>query len=378
MKRLIKLFIIITLVILVTACQAPPQVSAEQRIFLDLSLEFLGEYKLPKIKFQDTSVGGISGITYDPQKNLFYAVSDDRGELAKPRFYTFNVLFSKENERIKIDEVKVIKVTTLVDLQGRDYPRGAIDLEGIALSPTGTIFISSEGNVGNGIPPFIGEFDLKTGKQLKNLPIPERYLPDSPQTKGVRDNLAFESLTISSPGLATGDPYRLFAATESNLVQDTLADSPEVRIRLMHYLIDAIGSPSLVAEHVYLLEPGTSDVLNNGLSELTTLNKEGFLLSLERTLGLAGFGVKIFQVANAGATDTSKFINLQPEVGAIKPLEKKLLLDLSTLGIELDNLEGMTLGPRLADGSQSLLLVSDDNFTEEQVTQFLLFRLQEK
>jgi hypothetical protein len=38
----------------------------------------------------------------------------------------------------------------------------------------------------------------------------------------------------------------------------------------------------------------------------------------------------------------------------------------------------MTLGPRLADGSRSLILVSDDNFNPNQVNQFLLFRLKEK
>ena len=49
--------------------------------------------------------------------------------------------------------------------------------------------------------------------------------------------------------------------------------------------------------------------------------------------------------------------------------------DFQQLGIYVDNIEGMTLGPRLSDGSQSLILVSDDNFNEEQVTQFWLFRL---
>ena len=43
--------------------------------------------------------------------------------------------------------------------------------------------------------------------------------------------------------------------------------------------------------------------------------------------------------------------------------------------IDLDNLEGMTFGPRFADGSQTLFLVSDDNFNAEQTTQLLLFRL---
>lgn len=61
-------------------------------------------------------------------------------------------------------------------------------------------------------------------------------------------------------------------------------------------------------------------------------------------------------------------------LGQIEPLKKRLLLDLRQLGIELDNLEGMTLAP-LPDGSQGLLLVSDDNFRDEQVTQLLIFRL---
>jgi hypothetical protein len=52
-----------------------------------------------------------------------------------------------------------------------------------------------------------------------------------------------------------------------------------------------------------------------------------------------------------------------------------LLLDLDELGIPLDNVEGLTLGPRLPDGGRSIVLVSDDNFAASQFTQFLLFAL---
>ena len=100
-------------------------------------------------------------------------------------------------------------------------------------------------------------------------------------------------------------------------------------------------------------------------------------LSLERSFGFSGFGAKIFQVIIGNATDTSGIASLKGNLGQIEPLKKKLLLDLSELGIELDNLEGMTLGPVLPDGSRSLVLVSDDNFRDEQVSQFLLFRLVE-
>ena len=56
-------------------------------------------------------------------------------------------------------------------------------------------------------------------------------------------------------------------------------------------------------------------------------------------------------------------------------MKKTLLLDLRTLGIPLDNVEGMTLGPKLPDGRRSLMLVSDNNFAASQFTQFLLFAL---
>jgi hypothetical protein len=83
---------------------------------------------------------------------------------------------------------------------------------------------------------------------------------------------------------------------------------------------------------------------------------------------------KIWQIFTGDANDTSaiKSFRNSPNVRSIR---KKLVLDLATLGIKLDNLEGMTIGPRLADSSQSLILVSDDNFSNNQFTQFLVFRL---
>lgn len=53
--------------------------------------------------------------------------------------------------------------------------------------------------------------------------------------------------------------------------------------------------------------------------------------------------------------------------------EKQLLLDFADLGLTLDNIEGMTFGPQLPDGRQSLVVVSDNNFSETQFTQVLTF-----
>lgn len=389
-KLLFRAFLGILLIISLTACGSIRRVSAEERMFLDLSLEFVGEYQLPKQTFQDTVVGGLSGITYDRAKNRFYAVSDDRSNFAPARFYTLDLkLKSSETGQLGIDKIDIEGVTFLKNEKGETYPAGEIDLEGIGLSPRDTLYISSEGAIAKKIRPFIGEFDLKTGEVLKSVKIPQRFFFDDSKSKGqnpksndvqpqgIQDNLGFEALTLGLSSVLKDDPFRLFTATESALLQDSPPKTPQedTRIRMMHYVVNPFDEPLLVAEHLYKLDPAADDVLVSGLCELTALEKEGYLLSLERSFGLSGFGAKIYQLVNSNATDTSRILAFQGPLTKVVPMRKKLLLDLSELGIELDNLEGMTLGKKFPDGSQLLVLVSDDNFKNEQVNQFLVFRL---
>ncbi len=58
-------------------------------------------------------------------------------------------------------------------------------------------------------------------------------------------------------------------------------------------------------------------------------------------------------------------------------MTKTLIADLATThGVPpLDNIEGIALGPVLPDGRQSLVFVSDNNFSPAQVTQFLAFAM---
>jgi len=383
---LLLVLVTILLSFLTTACEPSEAITAEQRTFLNLSLDFLGEYQLPKQKFKDTPVGGLSALTYDRQRDRFYALSDDRSQFAPARFYTLKLTLDPLlTEKMSLEKVEVEDVTFLTDKNGEPFAKGSLDPEGIALSPKGTVFISSEGSPNQGIAPFIEEFDLKTGQQKQGLRIPERYLPSDPTKedqppRGIQENLGFESLTLEPGSLAAagGDPYRLFTATESALFQDSLPATSieQTRIRLMHYLIGGFAPPTLVTEHVYLLDPLPDGATSNGLTDLATVDTGGHFLSLERSYGLlSGAGAKIFQLAVSAATDTSGIPTLKGDLSRINIVQKKLLLDLSKLGIYLDNLEGMALGPRLPDGTQSLVLVSDDNFNDIQITQFLLFRL---
>ncbi|OKH14598.1 esterase-like activity of phytase family protein [[Limnothrix rosea] IAM M-220] len=352
----------------------PQPAPTNPRTFLsNLTVEFLDEYHILDTSFQDTKIGGLSAINYDPRRGVFYALSDDRSNFDPARFYELSIKLDEAGVIPQIESVNFEKIVTLTDAEGNSFSRGTIDPEGLSLSPRNSLFIASEGVTKQQINPFVKEFNLN-GQEIDNLRIPERFLPLSDE-QGVQDNLGFEALSLSTPSIAPEDPFRLFVAPESSLTQDNSPENISQPIRFLHYVINPIGNPVLIGEHLYPLEPTPEGVVANGLVELIALPKEGYLLSLERTYGLGGAGAKLFQTTIGNATDTSRIESIPELADTITPMQKTLLFDLRTIGIGLDNLEGMTLGPKLADGSQSLVLISDNNFSENQVNQVLLFRL---
>ncbi|MEB3829116.1 esterase-like activity of phytase family protein [Phormidium sp. CCY1219] len=334
--------------------------------FSNSRIEYLGQVKFPTgLEFENTQIGGLSGITYDPERNLYYAISDDRALTGPARFYTLT---------IDLDPLQVTPtaVTVLLSQDNTPFASYRLDPEGIALSKRDSFFISSEGDVNRNIPPFIKEFN-REGKAINTLPIPDKFLPGERQ--GIRNNLAFESLTL------TRSDRLLYTATESALVQDGAEANPEAGspIRILQYnLIE--GKP--VGEFLYMTEP----VLNppktpeafsiNGVVELLAVD-ETKLLSLERGFTEEiGNRILLYEVDLSEATDIRQIESLgDRDLNGIQLAEKKLLLDLQDLPIALDNIEGMTWGPDLADGRRSLILISDNNFNPLQVTQVLAFAI---
>lgn len=382
-RQIIASFAALTVLSLVflSGC-ALPQVSAEERLFLPVNIELLDVAVLPKQTFEETPVGGLSALAYDPTQNVFYALSDDRGRLAPPRFYTLEIGTETvpSSDLPKIQSVQVADVTFLRDEGGDVYASDRLDPEGMVLSPRQTLFIASEGVAAANSPPALNEYDLPSGNLKTEFRLPNRYLPgeqsDSPQ--GIRDNQGLEALTlgpISSAGAF--EPFRLFVATESALAQDFNED-PAIPLtnRFLHYLIGPDQS-TLISEHAYPLSLEPLGAISNGLTELLAIDSGGHFLALERVYGIRGFEVKLFQIATGGATDISTLDQL-PSLEGINPIRKQLLLDFASLEgpvNALDNLEGMTFGAPFPDGSASLWIISDDNFSAEQTTQIWLFRL---
>jgi hypothetical protein len=336
-------------------------------------IDFIGEATFPSsTTFQNTPFGGLSGITYDEKKQIYYAISDDRSEKAPARFYTLKIDLSKG--KLRDGGVVPIGVKLLQNEKNQNFSRGTVDTEGIALSNGESVFISSEGDASQLINPFIKEFSLTSGKEINNLPIPDKFLPSSEGKKGVRNNLALENLTI------TPDKQYLFTASENALIQDGTEAKSGVPTycRILRYNL-ATNQPD--KEYLYKTE-AVKPLINltgkyaQGLPDLHAIDNQGHFISIERAFTGLGFGISLFQVSLEDATDISNINSLiATNLKDIKPVQKKLLLDLRKLDVLLDNVEGLTLGSRLGDGQLSLILVSDNNFQSIQRTQFLAFKL---
>ena len=338
----------------------------------------------------DVPVGGLSGVTYDAANNRYYAISDDRSSNA--RFYTFTL-------DPVTNAVTFTNVIQLKDASGTPFALNKLDPEGIALTKNGTVFISSEGEAnpaaGRVSNPFVKEFSLTTGQELRSLTVPTKFLPvvqdtngsgtinaGDTQTSGIRNNLAFESLTISP------DQKTLFTATENALFQDGVVADVNVgtRSRIVQY---NLTTGQAEKEYLYNTDPVAFPVpantpnpfSTNGLVDLLAIDNRGTFLALERsfTTGLTGTGntIKIYEITLQGATDISTNVSLSSltseQLAAIAPVQKRLLLNLDDLALPTgtDNIEGITFGPKLADGRQSIMLVSDNNFSAAQFTQIL-------
>lgn len=367
-----SLTILFCSLILLTACSIP-QVSAEDRMFVDLSLNFLGKYELSNpILSTDQPVSQLSSLTYQvpgygtstDNKIQFYGLSDAVTTESPAKFYTFNFNLDP-SESIPLKDITVEGLTILKDKQEQPLLENQVYPESIAFSPRHSVFISTENLENVNTPPLIAEYDLKTGELKNTVPLSPFYLPqfnESEQTQGVEPQFGFKALTISPDGFSPDgrDPFRLFTITEKPLIQDR---DPELatKLRLLHYVI-ADRASFLVSETLYLL-----DETSQGLVDIAAA-KGGILLSLEQSKDTG----KIYQLFTGDATDTSRMVSLKGNLTKVQPVRKKILLDLQNLGIPLQQLKGMTLGSRLPDGSQSLVLIGEDN---HNTTQVLLFSL---
>lgn len=349
------------------------------------SLKFIGEYLLPdKTDFAGTRVGGLSGIDYNPADSLYYLISDDRSEYNPARYYTARIVLSEKG----IAGLRFVNVVSLRQKSGSLYPSREQDSlyvpdpEGLRLNvKTGEIVWSNEGEriVRNGYAILQNPSVNLTGKNglLKDTFVLPPNLHVSAREAGPRRNGVFEGLTFAD------DFKALYVNVEEPLYEDGpragLNDST-AWIRIIKYKVQ---TKSPVAQFAYRIDPVAREPIPkgafkiNGVPDILAVNNHQLLVT-ERSFssGYRTCNVKVYLAEITGAEDVSAVASLNERPPG-KWLEKRLLLNMDDLGINVYNIEGASFGPRLPNGKRSLLFVADDNFSGEEKTQFLLFEIEE-
>ncbi|MEN8042168.1 MAG: esterase-like activity of phytase family protein [Actinomycetota bacterium] len=343
-------------------------------------IEFIGEVIVPTgTPFGGTEIGGLSSITFDESRQVYYTVSDDQGNrpTGDPvRYYTVEIDFA--DGYLDAGDVVFTDVTTVFEKNKTEFAPGGLDPEGFVLTRSGQLYMSSEGNTDPLLNPFINRYNLN-GRLTAQLPIPDKYLPNGIDW-GVRRNLSFESLNL------TPDEHFLVTAGEGALFQDGPAAS-FTNGSLARVLTYDIHKRLPVSEYVYEVEPWAepSSIFGvNGIVEVLPIDNHGTMLVMERSFsvfGTLGHGtanyVVLYEASSMGATDVldNEALYVGGSPIAFTPMTKHSIFEFDDIGVPIDNIEGMTFGPVLPDGRQSLVIVSDNNFGAGQFTQFIVLAL---
>ena len=337
----------------------------------------------------DGRMGFFSDIYYDPISNDWWALSD-RGPGGGTLQYETRI------HRFKLDiDPHSGAISNFQILKTFIFRRGGAALDGFAPAEGGALGLSfdPEGivvNPRNGhllvsdeYGPSLYEFTT-WGRLVRRYETPAGLVPrnaatgqanfagDTGNTAGKRTNRGFEGLAISPDG-----------RTAYAMLQSAMLDEGGSSGTLNRIVAFDTRTGRAKAQYAYRME-GSSQ--GRGISALVAINDTEFLV-LERNnrgLGVDAEGTpankKVFRISLAGATDVSA-IDLDAPGAVFTTVTKDTAvpwLDLAAPatmahpslaalgGVSPEKWEGLTIGPRLNDGSYLVLAGTDNDYSVTQ------------
>lgn len=269
----------------------------------------------------------------------------------------------------------------------------SFDPEGIAVGRGGHYFIADE------YGPSVYEF-TSSGQFIRALNVPANLRPreagnlpnfvDGRPTivEGRQDNRGFEGLTFNA------SRTKLYAVMQDPLVNEGSSNDGR-RSRNVRVVEFDPESGEATRQFVYQLEsravlnaidPSTADDFSAtnqgrsiGLSAITALSDSEFLVIERDNRGLgvevtaAPLHKRIYRINLAGASDVSAVSLAGSDAlpGGVVPVQKApevdVLAALTAQGLAVpEKMEGLAIGPRLADGRHLVLVGTDNDFSVTQ------------
>lgn len=254
------------------------------------------------------------------------------------------------------------------------------DPEGVRVSACGrSAYVSDE------YGPYIYEFDLGSGKRLRSVALPNKFVIDLPSddpTQELTQNAFGRQANRGMEGLAISpDGRKLYGIMQSPLIQDGGLGGANgtTRVGLNVRILEITLGSGEAREFLYRLESAS-----NGISEIVAVNDHEFLV-LERD-GRAGTSAvfkKIFKIDIAGATDirTLKSMESVNAPANVTAVAKSVFINMLDADYGLagatfpEKLEGLAFGPDLPDGRRLLIVTQDNDFIATQPSRFFAFAI---
>lgn len=337
----------------------------------------LGEKIVPhELSFGGTTVGGLSGIDRDPCTGQYVLISDDRSVFQPARFYTAKITVDGGG----VHAVDFTGTHPFRQPDGSVYPPvsagdgKAVDPEEVRVDPRSCRYWwAQEGDRPKSasdplIQPSI-QFAGRDGAYRGQLPLPPNYVMTS--DRGPRRNKAVEAITFGAGSSV------LTSAVEGPLLQDgpepTLEHGALIRVTRQNRAGKVLGQFAYPLEKIFTASDPTSPwAPDTGVPSILAFPGDpSRYLVLERTwVAGAGYKIRLYDATTRGATEVQHLDSLTGQ--KVVPMRKQLVADFADLGLStVDNTEGMTWGPALPSGERTLVLVSDDNFAQDAVTQIV-------
>jgi len=369
--------------LLVSSCQPAKKLSTSQKDAGISSLRFIGERDIPyALTYNNTTVGGLSGIDYNSAEDHYYLICDDRSAINPARYYSMKIRISPNG----IDTLYFTAEHPLLQPGGTTYPNSrqnpanTPDPESmrynsrkkqLVWTSEGERIVREKDTVLS--DPAIRIIDT-AGNFIDSLVVPQNMRMQGIE-KGPRQNGVFEGMSFSD------DFKTMFVSVEEPLFEDgPRADTFDnnAYIRILKFDTETKRN---TGQYAYKLDPVAypanppSGFKINGVPDILSLGNNR-LMVIERSFstGRLACTIKIFIADLSAASDITNNPSIRDRKN-FSSATKTLLLNMDELGIYTDNIEGVTFGPLLPNGHRTLLFVADNNFSPIEKSQVLLFEV---
>lgn len=336
-----------------------------------VQLKFIDEYVLKdSLNYRESIIGGLSGI--DKENDAYYMVVDDSKE---PRVFKAKIDFV-------CDSIQNIGFVDVVYLRNKSkfFRKTFFDLESVFVV-NDEIHLVSEGSVNKFKDPEVFSINNK-GELIDRYAIPKYF--KIKYAKGPRHNAVFEASAKSVAGKG------FWVAMEGVMKVDGEEPSLKEGFSPARVTLFDFKTKKAMQQFAYPLgnleRPLIGRFNVNGITALLEYKENHFFVverSYQSDYGIYGNKVKIYKVVlNSKTINTLNIVSIKEKTGVA--VQKELLFDFDDIRDKLtensiDNVEGITFGPRLSNGNQSLIVVTDDNFQKfgKQLNQFIVLEIVE-